>query len=91
MGTFHAFCMVTTAPIDPPSRINAGSLPNPAFTARFTRLTFAAYGVALLPFFVFNWYFYFEIPLLSEVGLLDFAGNLVMLVLCWHGWRMAEA
>jgi hypothetical protein len=61
-----------------------------AFTARFTRLTFAAYGVSLLPFFAFNWYFYFKVPLLTELGLLDFAGNLVMLVLCWHGWRVAE-
>lgn len=62
-----------------------------AFTARFTRRTFAAYAAALLPFFVFNWYFYFEVPLLTELGLLDFAGNAVMLVLCWLGWRAAEA
>lgn len=61
-----------------------------AFTARFTRRTFAAYGVALLPFFVFNWYFYFEVPLLTELGLLDFVGNLIMLGLCWHGGRVAE-
>lgn len=61
-----------------------------AFTARFTRRTFAAYGIALLPFFVFNWWFYFEVPLLTEIGLLDFAGNLAMLALCWHGWRVAE-
>ena len=62
-----------------------------AFTARFTRRTFLAYGIALLPFFVFNWYFYVRVPLLTELGLLDFAGNLVMLALCWHGWRVAEA
>ena len=62
-----------------------------AFTARFTRRTFAAYAVALLPFFVFNWWFYFRVPLLTEIGLLDFAGNLAMLGLCWHGWRVAEA
>lgn len=61
-----------------------------AFTARFTKLTFAAYGIALLPFFVFNYWFYFRVPLLTEVGLLDFAGNAVMLGLCWHGWRVAE-
>ncbi len=60
-----------------------------AFTARFTRLTFIVYGIALLPFFVFNWYFYFKVPVLSEVGLLDFAGNVIMLGLCWHGWRVA--
>ncbi len=62
-----------------------------AFTARFTRRTFAAYALALLPFFVFNWYFYFEVPLLTELGLLDFVGNSIMLLLCWLGWRAAEA
>ena len=61
-----------------------------ALTARFTKMTFLTYGIALLPFFVFNWYFYFQVPLLSEVGLLDFAGNSIMLVLCWHGWRVAS-
>ena len=60
-----------------------------AFTARFTRLTFAAYGIALLPFFAFNYWFYFEVPLLTEIGMLDFVGNLVMLGLCWHGWKVA--
>ena len=61
-----------------------------AFTAIFTKRTFAAYGIALLPFFVFNYWFYFRVPLLTEVGLLDFVGNLIMLGLCWHGWRVAE-
>jgi hypothetical protein len=60
-----------------------------AFTARFTRRTFAAYGIALLPFLAFNWWFYFEVPLLTELGLLDLVGNLAMLALCWHGWRVA--
>ena len=61
-----------------------------AFTAIFTRRTFAAYGLALLPFFLFNYWFYFRVPLLTEVGLLDFLGNLIMLGLCWHGWKVAE-
>lgn len=62
-----------------------------AFTAIFTRRTFLAYGIALLPFFAFNYYFYFVVPLLAPLGLLDFAGNAVMLALCWHGWRVAES
>jgi hypothetical protein len=62
-----------------------------AFTAIFTRRTFLAYGLALLPFFWFNYYFYFTVPVLTEVGLLDFVGNATMLGLCWHGWRVAEA
>ncbi|HWT31654.1 MAG TPA: hypothetical protein VN240_11590 [Propylenella sp.] len=53
----------------------------------FTRRTFAAYGVALLPFFVFDYWFYFVEPILTPIGLLDAAGNVVMLTLCWIGWR----
>ena len=60
-----------------------------AFTARFTRLTFAVYGMALLPFFVFNYWFYFRVPLVNELMLVDFAGNCIMLGLCWHGWKVA--
>lgn len=58
-----------------------------AFTARFTRATFAAYGLSLFAFFAFNWYFYAVKPVLNEVGLLDLVGNIVMLALCWQGWR----
>ena len=61
-----------------------------SFTAVFTKRTFAAYGIALLPFFVFNYWFYVQVPLLTEIGLLDFAGNVIMLGLCWHGWKVAE-
>lgn len=53
----------------------------------FTRATFAAYAVILLPFFVFDYWFYFVDPMLTEVGLLDAVGNVAMLVLCWLGWR----
>lgn len=61
-----------------------------AFTARFAKLTFLAYGIVLLPFFVFNYWFYFRVPVLTEIGLVDFVGNFIMIVLCWHGWRVAE-
>ncbi len=61
-----------------------------AFTARFTRLTFGLYGLVLLPFFAFNYYYYFVVLVLTEVGLLDFVGNSIMIALCWHGWRVAE-
>ncbi|MFT3808746.1 MAG: hypothetical protein QM698_02395 [Micropepsaceae bacterium] len=57
--------------------------------ARFTRATFLAYGIALLPFFFFNWWFTFVDPVFTMVGLLDAAGNAVMLVLCVIGWRKA--
>jgi hypothetical protein len=53
----------------------------------FTRRTFLAYGLGLLPFFVFDYWFYFVEPMLTLVGLLDAVGNVAMLGLCWLGWR----
>lgn len=58
-----------------------------AATARFTATTFAAYGSALLPFFVFDWYFYAVRPLFTEFVLLDAVGNAFMLALCVVGWK----
>jgi len=59
--------------------------------SRFTRATFLAYGIALLPFFVFNWWFTFVDPVFTTIGLLDAVGNVIMLVLCVIGWRKAAA
>lgn len=53
----------------------------------FTRTTFLAYGIALLPFFVFDYWFYAVEPMLTPIGLLDAVGNIVMIGLCWLGWR----
>ena len=55
--------------------------------SRFTRRTFTAFGVALLPFFVFDLWFYYVVPVFNALILLDLAGNLGMLALCWYGWR----
>jgi hypothetical protein len=60
-----------------------------AALSEFKKRTFLAYGVALLPFFVFDWYFYYQEPMLTEVGMLDALGNIFMLGLCWLGWRRA--
>lgn len=57
--------------------------------SRFTKTTFLAYGVALLPFFVFNYWFFVVTPVLTVVGLLDAVGNVIMLGLCVLGWRQA--
>jgi hypothetical protein len=57
----------------------------------FTRRTFLAYGIALLPFFVFDYWFYAVEPMLTEIGLLDAVGNVIMLWLCWIGWSRADA
>jgi len=61
-----------------------------AATARFTRMTFLVYGLALLPFFWFDWYFYFTKPILTEFGLLDAVGNAFMLFLCVTGYRRSS-
>jgi hypothetical protein len=61
-----------------------------AATARFTRATFAAYGVMLIGFLAFDYWFWAVEPVLSTLGAaLDGIGNLVMLALCWIGWRRA--
>ena len=57
--------------------------------SRFTRTTFLAYGIALLPFFVFDYWFYVVEPVFTLVGMLDAVGNVVMLALCVMGWRAA--
>lgn len=53
----------------------------------FTRTTFLAYGIGVLPFFGFNYYFYFVEPVFNELILLDAAGNLIFVVLCVLGYR----
>ena len=52
----------------------------------FTRRTFLAFAVALLPFFVFDYWFYAVEPMFNALILLDAAGNAIMLWLCWVGW-----
>lgn len=59
--------------------------------SRWTKRTFAIYGAALLPFFWFNYYFVFEVPVLNRWMLLDFGSNLAMLAVCVWGWRTAPA
>lgn len=54
--------------------------------SRFTRTTFAVYAIALLPYFVFNYWFYAVTPMFNELMLLDAAGNVIMLALCMRGW-----
>ncbi len=55
----------------------------------FTRRTFLVYGVALLPFFVFDYWFYAVEPMFTKFILLDAVCNLIMLWLCWAGWSRA--
>ena len=61
-----------------------------AATARFTRATFASYGVMLIGFLAFDFWFWAIEPVLTPLGAaLDGIGNLIMMALCWVGWRKA--
>ncbi len=55
--------------------------------SRFTRTTFLVYGLALLPFFGFNYWFVFVVPVFNAWMALDFACNAAMLALCVVGYR----
>ena len=61
-----------------------------ALVLRWNALGFAVFAVALLPFFAFNYIFHYEVPVLTSVGMLDFAGNIVMFVLAMLGLRAAK-
>jgi hypothetical protein len=62
-----------------------------ALVTRWSARSFAAFAVLLLPFFGFNYWFHYEVPVLTSIGMLDFAGNVTMLVLAIIGWRAAKA
>jgi hypothetical protein len=62
-----------------------------ALVTRWSARSFAVFAAALLPFFGFNYWFHYEVPVLTSIGMLDFAGNAVMLVLAILGWRAARA
>ena len=54
--------------------------------SRFTRMTFLVYGIALLPFFWFNYWFVFVVPIFNAWMALDFISNAAMLALCVAGY-----
>ena len=55
--------------------------------SRFTRTTFLVYAIALLPFFWFNYWFVFVVPVFNTWMALDFVCNAAMLALCVVGYR----
>lgn len=57
---------------------------------RFSRRAFLVFGLAAsVPFFGFNFYFYFVEPLFTPMMLLDFVGNIAILLLCLTGVALA--
>lgn len=61
-----------------------------ALVTRWSAASFAVFAAALLPFFAFNYWFHYEVPVLTSIGMLDFAGNVTMLALAVLGWRAAR-
>lgn len=62
-----------------------------ALAVRWSARGFLVFAVLLLPFFGFNWYFHYQVPVLTSIGMLDFAGNVTMFALALLGWRAARA
>lgn len=58
--------------------------------SKFTSTTFLVYGIALLPFFGFNYYFTVHDPVFTWMGLIDALGNTIMLALCYAGWKKSR-
>ena len=59
--------------------------------AEFKPRTFWVFGlVGSLPFFAFNYYFYFVVELFTEWMLLDFVGNLGILTCGLWGYRLKK-
>ncbi len=56
--------------------------------SRWTRTTFLVYAIALLPFFGFNYWFVYQVPVFNQWMALDLGANAAMLVLSLSGWRM---
>lgn len=58
------------------------------FNTLFTARTFLIFGlVGSIPFFLFNYYFVFVAPIFTNWMLLDFAGNVGILLCGVLGWR----
>ena len=62
-----------------------------AWFSRFTRTTFLVYAIALLPFFWFNYWFVYVVPVFNRWMALDFISNAIMLALSLWGWRTSKA
>ena len=60
-------------------------------TSNFKPGTFLIFGLfGSLPFFAFNYYFYFSAKVFSEWMLLDFAGNVGILLIGLLGYRVRK-
>ena len=58
--------------------------------SEWRRRTFMMYTIALLPFFWFNYWFVFEVPIFNRWLVLDFGANAAMLGLSLWGWKIMD-
>ena len=56
--------------------------------SRWTAQTFLMYAFALVPFFGFNYWFVYEVPIFNRWMAVDFGTNSGMLALSLWGWRI---
>ena len=61
-----------------------------ALALEWSARAFLIFAAVLLPFFWFNYHFHYVEPVLTSIGMLDFAGNITMLVAALVGWRAAR-
>jgi hypothetical protein len=59
--------------------------------SRWTAQTFLVYAFALLPFFGFNYWFLYEVPIFNRWMVIDFGSNAAMLALTLWGWRKTRS
>lgn len=60
--------------------------------SEFRARTFLVFGlVGSVPFFIFNWYFYFHAQMFTDWMLLDFAGNIGILACGLVGYRLSRS
>lgn len=58
-----------------------------ALVSRFTPKTYLVFGLAVLPFFAFDYWFYVVEPVFNAMILLDALGNVILIALCVLGYR----
>lgn len=62
------------------------------WTSTFRPSTFLIFGlVGSIPFFIFNYYFYFVVEMFTKWMLLDFVGNTGILTCGLLGYRLSKA
>ncbi len=61
------------------------------FTTTFSANTFLLFGlIGSIPFFVFNYYFVFVLPIFNDWMLIDFVGNVGILACGIAGWYLKK-